>query len=140
MGRPCLVIFIIGYLALVYTLGIWGETGPDAELEIAPQVPKSIVLELPPGPDNPRNSEGDFIRLESGDILYVYTSYYGVSGDDHASARLVSRVSRNYGATWSDKDSLVIENEGRLNVMSVSLLRLRDHSIALFYLVKENPG
>ena len=140
MGRPCLVIFIIGYLALVYTLGIWGETGPDAELEIAPQVPKSIVLELPPGPDNPRNSEGDFIRLESGDILYVYTSYYGVSGDDHASARLVSRVSRNYGATWSDKDSLIIENEGRLNVMSVSLLRLRDHSIALFYLVKENPG
>ncbi len=140
MGRTCVFIFTIGYLALIYNLGIWGNVAQEAELVVAPQVSKTVTLELPPGPDNPRNSEGDFIRLESGDILYVYTKYYGLSGDDHASARLVSRITKNYGVTWSDQDELVLENEGRLNVMSVSLLRLCDNSIALFYLVKETPG
>ncbi len=28
---------------------------------------------LPPGPDNPRNSEGDFIALKDGRVLLVYT-------------------------------------------------------------------
>ncbi len=141
MGKTCAAIFVVGYLALIYNLGIWGE---DSNQELVPTTPalisKSVVLELPPSEDNPRNSEGDFIRLESGDILYVYTHYYGTSGDDHASAKLVSRISHNGGLTWSTKDELVLENEGRLNIMSVSLLRLRDNSIALFYLVKENAG
>lgn len=141
MSRICVAIFTIGYLALVYNLGIWGEDPKEIDTPLAaPLIAKSVVLELPPGDDNPRNSEGDFIRLESGDILYVYTHYYGTSGDDHASARLVSRITKNYGQTWSNSDELVLENEGRLNVMSVSLLRLKDRSIALFYLVKESAG
>ena len=140
MGRACAFFFIVGYLALICNMDIWGGDSQELETITPPQIAKNIVLELPPGEGNPRNSEGDFIRLESGDILYIYTSYNGTSGDDHASARLVSRVSRNYGATWSEQDELVLENEGRLNVMSVSLLRLRDHSIALFYLVKESAG
>ncbi|MEA3402839.1 MAG: hypothetical protein U9R79_16485, partial [Armatimonadota bacterium] len=28
---------------------------------------------LPPGEDNPRNSEGDFVTLEDGQIMFVYT-------------------------------------------------------------------
>ncbi|MBQ9874142.1 MAG: exo-alpha-sialidase [Thermoguttaceae bacterium] len=140
MGRTCVGLFTIGYLALIYSFGISEEDPRLPDVLKAPQIAKQIVLELPPGEDNPRNSEGDFIRLESGDILYVYTKYYGTSGDDHASAKLASRVSRNYGRTWSSEDEVVLENEGRLNVMSVSLLRMRDHSIALFYLVKETPG
>lgn len=140
MFRTCAAIFVVGYLALAYNLGIWGEDAAPAHVPSTPvQIAKSVVLELPPGDDNPRNSEGDFIRLMSGDILYVYTHYYGTSGDDHATARLVSRISKNSGLSWSDKDELVLENEGQLNVMSVSLLRLRDNSIALFYLVKESP-
>ena len=63
MGRTCVFIFTIGYLALIYNLGIWGNVAQEAELVVAPQVSKTVTLELPPGPDNPRNSEGDFIRL-----------------------------------------------------------------------------
>lgn len=141
MGRTCVIIFALGYFALIYNLGLWGEDSKQVENPVAtPLIAKSVVLELPPSDDNPRNSEGDFIRLESGEILYVYTHYYGASGDDHASAKLVSRISQNGGRTWSEQDELVLENEGRLNIMSVSLQRLRDNSIVLFYLVKENPG
>ena len=137
MGRTCFALFAIGYLALIYSLGSFGVAPADqSQAALPPQIAKSVVLELPPGEDNPRNSEGDFIRLESGDILYVYTHYYGASGDDHATARLCSRITKNYGATWSEEDEVILDNEGQLNVMSVSLLRLRDRSIALFYLVK----
>ena len=43
---------------------------------------KETVLLLPPGKDNPRNSEGDFIRLKTGEILFVYTRYYASSAPE----------------------------------------------------------
>lgn len=92
---------------------------------------------LPPGPENPRNSEGDFIRLASGRILFVYTHFFG-GGSDDAAARLESRFSDDGGRTWSREDATVIENEGDCNVMSVSLLRLTSGRIALFYLRKNS--
>lgn len=95
------------------------------------------VLRLEPGPGNPRNSEGDFIRLKDGRILIIYAHFTG--GDaDHAAAHLASRESRDGGRTWSANDMLVVANEGGMNVMSVSLLRLRSGPIALFYLRKNS--
>lgn len=43
--------------------------------------------------DNPRNSEGDFIQLKDGKILFVYSHYDGKSSGDHASAYLAGRYS-----------------------------------------------
>ena len=97
-----------------------------------------IVLRLQKGEDNPRNSEGDFVELKDGRILFVYSHYYGESTSDHATAYLASRVSSDRGRTWSPQDKLVIDNEGGLNVMSVSLLRLNSGEIALFYLRKNS--
>ncbi len=105
-----------------------------------PWMEKELVLHIPTGPNNPRNSEGDFIILDDGTILYVYTHYYGDSGDDHATARLMSRSSGDGGKTWTTEDKLELENEGKLNVMSVTLRRLADGRVAMFYLVKESPG
>ena len=96
------------------------------------------VLELPRGPNNPRNSEGDFARLKDGRILFVYSHYVGTSGSDHAAAYLASRVSHDEGRTWSATDRVEVENEGGMNVMSVSLLRLKDGRLALFYLRKNS--
>lgn len=90
---------------------------------------------LPPGPGNPRNSEGAFIRLKDGRILFIYTHFTG-GGADNAAAHLASRVSHDGGLTWSKEDTLVVPNEGKQNVMSVSLLRLASGEIALFYLRK----
>ncbi|WP_276346847.1 sialidase family protein [Daejeonella sp. JGW-45] len=99
---------------------------------------KEIVLRLEPGPDNPRNSEGDFINLKSGRILFIYSRYFGSQGGDHSPAYLASRFSDDGGSTWSSEDVKVVEREGTMNVMSVSLLRLKNGKIALFYLKKNS--
>ncbi len=93
------------------------------------------VLKLPPSKGNPRNSEGDFIKLKDGRILFVYTHFTGGAAD-HASAFLAGRYSHDGGRTWSGDDVVVVPNEGKQNVMSVSLLRLSNGAIALFYAVK----
>jgi hypothetical protein len=87
---------------------------------------------LPAGPGNPRNSEGDFIRLKDGRLLFVYSHFTG-NGQDDSAAHLAARYSTDDGRTWTDHDELVVQNEGAQNVMSVSLLRLADGRIALFY-------
>lgn len=98
------------------------------------------VLELTPSAGNPRNSEGDFAVLKDGRILYVYSHYYKGNGGDHDPAKLCSRVSSDGGKTWSKESVEVVPNEGGLNVMCVSFLRLKDGSLALFYLRKNSMG
>ena len=93
------------------------------------------VLPLPPKPGNPRNSEGGFVTLRDGRILFVYTRYYGESWDDHAPAELAARISTDGGRSYLPDERIIVPNEGR-NVMSVSLLRLADGRIALVYLRK----
>jgi sialidase-1 len=102
--------------------------------------PPKIVLKISPGDNNPRNSEGDFIELKDGKLLYIYTHYYGKSSSDHATAYLASRISSDRGKTWSQMDELTLQNEGDMNVMSVSLLRLQSGEIALFYLRKNSDS
>ncbi|MDD4109226.1 MAG: sialidase family protein, partial [Prolixibacteraceae bacterium] len=96
------------------------------------------VLKLSPSVNNPRNSEGDFINLKDGRILFIYTHYTGDSSSDHAPAYLAGRYSDDGGYTWSEKDQIILQNEGEMNVMSVSLLRLQNGDIALFYLRKNS--
>ena len=96
------------------------------------------VLQIPAGPGNPRNSEGDFAVLKDGSVLYVYTHFNGASGADEAPAHLASRVSHDGGVTWTAKDHVEMKCDGKLNVMSVSLLRLKDGRLALFYLRKDD--
>lgn len=112
------------------SIGIPGINDRNKEVE--------DVLKINPGPDNPRNSEGDFITLKDGRILYIYTHYEGVSADDNAGAYLAGRYSSDNGKTWTKDDVKIIGKEGIMNVMSVSLLRLQNHNIALFYLRKNS--
>lgn len=95
-----------------------------------------VVLQLEPTAANPRNSEGSFVTLKSGRILYVYTQFYGGDRDESA-ARLVGITSDDGGRTWSPAPRTLVENTGA-NVMSVSLLRLQDGRIALFHIKKES--
>lgn len=94
-----------------------------------------VKLLLPPSDANPRNSEGDFIQLKDGRILFVYTHFTGGAGD-HATAHLAGRFSADGGETWDAEDTVIVPYEGGRNIMSVSLLRLQDDSIALLYLKK----
>jgi sialidase-1 len=101
---------------------------------LAADVHKETLLVIEPSKDNPRNSEGDIIELKDGRLCLIYTRFTGGAGD-HASADLAMRTSRDDGKTWSD-DTIVVRRTGGLNVMSVSLLRLANGEIALFYLRK----
>lgn len=101
-------------------------------------LPGTTVLELNPSAGNARNSEGAFVTLGDGSLLFAYTRYQ-TQWADHASADIVLRRSRDGGRSWSDHDELLLANEGRQNVMSVSLLRLQHGAIAFFYLRKNGP-
>lgn len=96
-----------------------------------------ICLLLPPGPGNPRNSEGDLLRLTDGSLLYCWTRFSSGRGSDHDPASLAMVVSRDDGATWSDPREVVHASDG-MNVMSVTLRRLDDGRIALFNLHKRS--
>lgn len=124
---------------LIIVLTLFANSARSQSTAILNDGPQ-ITLKLSPSDNNPRNSEGDFIELNDGRLLYVYSHYYGNSSSDHATAYLASRVSHDRGNTWSKEDELVLENEGGMNVMSVSLLRLQSGKIALFYLKKNSTS
>ncbi len=117
-------------VALLHPGNLLGQTSAE---KAGPEA----VLALPPGEENPRNSEGDFIQLNDGRILFVYSHFTG-GGSDHAAAHLAGRYSSDGGNTWTERDVLVVPKEGDWNVMSVSLLRLRSGEIALFYARKNS--
>ena len=118
----------------VGALGTPGEGSLPAVVEEEGLIKTRI---LPPGPGNPRNSEGAFGQLKDGRVLFVYTHFTG-GGGDNATAHLAGRISSDGGRTWSHDDVVILANEGEMNVMSVSLLRLHSGAIALFYLRKNS--
>ena len=83
---------------------------------------------------NPRNSEGSFIKLADGTLYFAYTRYNSDSGHDHAAADIAAVISKDNGNSWSEPFSVV--KNCRMNVMSVSLLRLHNGRIAMIYLEK----
>ena len=69
--------------------------------------------------------------------MFLYTHFTDGAGD-HSKAHLAVRYSSDAGKTWTTSDKVALRNEGDWNIMSVSLLRLDDGSIALFYLRKNS--
>jgi len=68
------------------------------------------LLVIGPSKQNPRNSEGDIIKLNDGRLCLIYTRFTGGSGD-HAAANLAMRTSNDDGRSWSD-DSIVVPRPG----------------------------
>ncbi|MDP6125616.1 MAG: sialidase family protein [Candidatus Latescibacteria bacterium] len=95
-----------------------------------------IVLQLDPTGNNPRNSEGSFLTLSDGRIMFAYTHFVGDDGGDNAPAHIAVRYSNDDGKSWDDSDQILVTNQGDMNVMSVSLLRLNDGRALLGYLIK----
>jgi Neuraminidase (sialidase) len=90
---------------------------------------------LPPGPDNPRNSEGAFLKLADGRLLLAYSHFHGAEDRDDSPSDIVTHTSTDGGVTWTPQDELLVANVG-MNTMSVSLLRLQDGRAALEYLLR----
>ena len=114
--------------------------GRDLPVPTEPSNGARKVLELAPRPGNPRNSEGDFVKLADGTLLFAWSRYYEAgkienSSWDNGGADIVVRRSSDDGDTWSQTDEILVKNDA-MNVMSVSFLRLDDGRIALFYIRK----
>lgn len=87
-------------------------------------------------PEHPRYTEGSIVELNDGSLLFAVTEFHG-SGSDFAKAHIVGRQSSDGGRTWTTPRVLQA-NTGGMNVMSVTLRRLADSSIAMFYLQKNS--
>jgi len=124
---PCLARVLVLALSLVF----------PARQVLAQAPVNTVVLELQPTKEFPRNSEGSFITLKSGRILFAYTQFYGGDRDESA-ARIVVVASDDAGRSWSPKPRVLVENIGGANVMSVSFLRLQNGRIGLFYIKKRS--
>ena len=86
--------------------------------------------------EHPRNSEGDIVVLRNGALFAAWSQFYG-GAQDHAPARIVAVKSTDCGRTWSTPTTIQ-ENQGKANVMSVSLLRSASGDVLFFYLIKNS--
>jgi len=89
-------------------------------------------------PEFPRHTEGSLIDLDDGSLLCAMTSF-SANTSDFAKAQIVGRTSTDGGRTWGEPRVLQ-ENTGGLNVMSVTLRRLKPPAepgtIAMYFLQK----
>lgn len=98
-----------------------------------------LIALLNPSASNPRNSEGSFITLDDGRIAFAYSKYVGNSYDDDAACLIACIYSYDGGETFDTEhiETLVDSAEyGVSNVMSVTLRRMDNGDIGMFYLVK----
>lgn len=130
--KYCCIVMCLSF-SLFLLLGCEKDKEVD---ECSPNVLKSTSLFLEASTVSPRRSEGDFVLLKNNRILTIYTRFTNGKGD-HSHAVLSGRISSDGGGTWGDELDIV-SNEGKQNVMSVSLLRLQNNDIALFYLIKNS--
>ena len=84
--------------------------------------------------EHPRNSEGAFVTLRSGRIVFLYSQFSGGTSD-FSPCRIAEIVSDDQGRTWSDPKVRFTPEPGTME-MSVSLLRLASGKIALFSAIK----
>ena len=98
-----------------------------------------VVAELAPSKEknNSRNSEGAFISLMDGSILFVYSRFKGDGYEDWNRSDLCVIVSKDGGKSFTDERILLTcEEENAQNIMSLSLLHMENGDIGLFYLVR----
>ena len=96
------------------------------------------LCELVPTPGNPRNSEGDFIRLASGEILFAFSRFSGDSWNDHAASDICALYSPD-GEHFDPADVRTLVTPDRFggdNAMSVTLLPSQNGGISLYFGVK----
>lgn len=135
MKLLCAKSYCMAFLLSLSLLSLWSCDAKEED-EFLPNALKSTSLLLEASTTTPRCSEGDLLLLKDNCILTIYTRFIDGTGD-HNRAVLSGRVSKDGGYTWSEERDIVTGG-GKQNVMSVSLLRLPNNDIALFYLIKNS--
>lgn len=113
--------------ALVAALGL------IPALRAEPRLP--APHDLNPTPEHPRNTEGAFVTLRSGRILFSFSHFTG-GQHDHSPSAIAEIYSDDQGRTWSEP-KVVVPTGRYQNIMSVSFLRLASGRIARIHCVKQ---
>lgn len=98
-----------------------------------------IILDLAPQAGNPRNSEGSFLELKDGRLMFAFSRYIADKNDDAAPAGVAVMYSSDHGDSWTEPEMLLYPLKEELNLMSVSLIRLNNGDIGLVYFRRRNP-
>lgn len=97
-----------------------------------------LVWDKAPTAKNGRNSEGSFIRIPDGSIMFAYSRYTSKAAEDDDACDIAVIRSYDEGETWSEPEVIVkAESFGVSNIMSVSCIYQRDGSIGVYFLIKE---
>ena len=91
------------------------------------------VLFLKSTEENQRNGEGDFIRLKDGSIMHAYSAFVGSSFLDFSKSYIRAIYSYDEGETWTEPKDLILLEEGDVNLMCVSFLRMKNDDLGIFY-------
>lgn len=110
-------------LSLIVLSPLCAETGLPAPYDIDPT------------PLHPRSTEGSFVTLKSGRILFDYSQFSG-GQEDHSPSAIAEIYSDDQGKTWS-QPKVVIPTGSYQNIMSVSFLRLASGKLLRFHAVKK---
>lgn len=98
-----------------------------------------LVLDMNPTSENGRNSEGSFIRIPDGSIMFAYSRYTSSTAEDHDACDIAVIRSYDEGESWSEPEVIVKASSfGVTNIMSVSCIYQQDGSIGVYFLIKEN--
>lgn len=98
-----------------------------------------VTAEFEPSKErgNPRNSEGAFLRLKDGSVLFVYSRFKGDGCEDWQPSDICAVVSKDGGRSFEDPRTLLTcQGENGVNIMSLSLLDMENGDMGLFYLVR----
>lgn len=87
---------------------------------------------------NPRNSEGAFLTLADGNIIFAFSKFRGENNADWAPSDICMVISKDGGMTFGEERVVVdYQEEESVNVMSVSLMHMDNGDIGMFYLVRK---
>lgn len=95
------------------------------------------VRDFAPNAQNNRNSEGDFIRLKDDSILFIYSRYSADGYEDDCTCDLYASISTDEGESFGEPFPVVFHTDfDAENIMSVSLMRMQNGDIGMFFLTK----
>ena len=100
-----------------------------------------IVRDITPSEENKRNSEGSFVTLKDGSILFAY-SRFGSQGDrDGSASDIYGVLSHDNGESFGEPFLLFKQEDAQAtNIMSPSLQRMANGDLGLFFLAKRDPA
>ncbi|MDO5733136.1 MAG: sialidase family protein [Eubacteriales bacterium] len=100
-----------------------------------------ILFEEGPRGRRYRSSEGAFIDLLDGRLLFAYSRFEGESPADDAAASIYAIESRDAGQTWSEPRLFLDRSvDAAQNLMCVNFLRMKNGDLGLFYFSRKSKS